>query len=314
MTETAAAFGETTQSGRPTVRVLLARLTPAAFVEALEAEQERWFLWLPVFFGAGIAAYFQLPSEPQLLLAVAPVPIALVLSLLWRRGSLAVIVTGALLASAMGFALAKIRTDLVAAPVLERQYGFADVRGFVELVEPRPSRGQRITLRLTSFAGLAHEKMPYRIRVRTMSAIAGLKPGDGLRLKATLGPPGIPALPGDYDFARAAWFMKLGGIGYTFAKPMLDPDLGAPPQWLQFWASVERVRLAIGLRIGAALSGESGQIAMGLITGERGGITQATTPQLIAAGADSVAVITALFGAPDVAQAAREFCALFGDQ
>jgi thiamine-phosphate pyrophosphorylase len=45
-----------------------------------------------------------------------------------------------------------------------------------------------------------------------------------------------------------------------------------------------------------------------------GGITHATTPQLIAAGADSVAVITALFGAPDVAQAAREFCALFGDR
>ena len=45
-----------------------------------------------------------------------------------------------------------------------------------------------------------------------------------------------------------------------------------------------------------------------------GGITQATTPQLIAAGADSVAVITALFGAPDVTQAAREFCALFGDR
>ena len=42
-----------------------------------------------------------------------------------------------------------------------------------------------------------------------------------------------------------------------------------------------------------------------------GGITQATTPQLIAAGADAVAVITALFGAPDVAKAAREFCALF---
>ena len=45
-----------------------------------------------------------------------------------------------------------------------------------------------------------------------------------------------------------------------------------------------------------------------------GGITQATTPQLMAAGADSVAVITALFGAPDVSgvtQAAREFCALF---
>lgn len=45
-----------------------------------------------------------------------------------------------------------------------------------------------------------------------------------------------------------------------------------------------------------------------------GGITQATTPQLIAAGADAVAVITALYGAADVTQAAREFCALFGGQ
>ncbi|MBM3340741.1 MAG: thiamine phosphate synthase [Betaproteobacteria bacterium] len=44
-----------------------------------------------------------------------------------------------------------------------------------------------------------------------------------------------------------------------------------------------------------------------------GGITQATTSQLIAAGADAVAVITALFGAPDVTKAAKEFCALFGD-
>ena len=42
-----------------------------------------------------------------------------------------------------------------------------------------------------------------------------------------------------------------------------------------------------------------------------GGITVENTPQLIAAGADSVAVITALFGAPDVRAAARRFGALF---
>jgi thiamine-phosphate pyrophosphorylase len=44
-----------------------------------------------------------------------------------------------------------------------------------------------------------------------------------------------------------------------------------------------------------------------------GGITLENTPQLIAAGADGVAVISALFGAPDVTRAAREFNALFGD-
>jgi competence protein ComEC len=272
---TAGLVGEERPARSPVASVL-SRLTPAAFLAALEAEQDRWFLWVPVFFGAGISAYFQLSGEPQLLLAIAPFPVALVLSLLWRRGSPAVMVTGAMLAAALGFGIAKVRAEYVRAPVLERQYGFADVRGYVELVEPRPGRGQRVTLRLVAFAGLSPDRMPYRIRVRTMSSIAGLKPGDGLRLKATLGPPGIPALPGDYDFARSAWFSSLGGIGYTFARPALDPELSTPPRSLRFWAAIERIRLDIGRRIGAGLPGESGQIAMGLITGERGGISQAT--------------------------------------
>jgi competence protein ComEC len=39
----------------------------------LEDEQERWFLWLPVMFGAGIAFYFLLPAEPWTIAAVLPV-------------------------------------------------------------------------------------------------------------------------------------------------------------------------------------------------------------------------------------------------
>lgn len=42
-----------------------------------------------------------------------------------------------------------------------------------------------------------------------------------------------------------------------------------------------------------------------------GGITLQNAPQLINAGVDAVAVITAIFGAPDVARTAREFQALF---
>ncbi|HTE16423.1 MAG TPA: thiamine phosphate synthase, partial [Burkholderiales bacterium] len=42
-----------------------------------------------------------------------------------------------------------------------------------------------------------------------------------------------------------------------------------------------------------------------------GGITHDNAPQLIAAGADSVAVISALFNAPDIVRSAREFNALF---
>jgi thiamine-phosphate pyrophosphorylase len=42
-----------------------------------------------------------------------------------------------------------------------------------------------------------------------------------------------------------------------------------------------------------------------------GGITVDNAPQLIAAGADSISVITALFSAPDVTAAAQQFGALF---
>ena len=42
-----------------------------------------------------------------------------------------------------------------------------------------------------------------------------------------------------------------------------------------------------------------------------GGITETNAPQLIAAGVDAVAVITALFGAHDIAAAARRFLSLF---
>lgn len=275
MSETAWHGGRAGEAGAATLS-WARHLTPRALLAAFEAEQERWFLWVPVFFGSGIVAYFELAAEPALLLAVMPVPIAIVISLLWRQGSVAVMAGGALLAAAAGFAMAKVRTEIARAPVLERQYGFADVRGFVELVEPRAVRGQRITLRLVYLAGLAADRTPYRIRVRTMSTIAGLKPGDPLRLRATLAPPGIPAVPNDYDFARAAWFMRLGGVGYTYTRPAPDPQLGPAPASLRFWAAIEGVRLAIGQRIGAGLAGETGQIAMGLITGERGGISQAT--------------------------------------
>ena len=253
-----------------------ASVTWPALVAELEAEQDRWFLWVPVLLGLGVVGYFTLANEPLLSVALIPVAVALVLNVVWRTGIAAILVGGGLLAVSLGFGLAKLRTELVRSPVLERQYGLVDVSGFVELVEPRPNRGQRLTIRVVTLGALVPEKRPYRIRVRTMVALPGLKPGDGVRLKATLAPPAIPSLPGDYDFARAAWFNKLGGVGFALAKPVLDPDLGAPPLWLQFWATIEKVRWSINRRITAAMPSETGEIAKGLITGERGGITQAT--------------------------------------
>src|SRR5262245_3920059 len=248
----------------------------AAIARQLEAEQDRWFLWLPVLFGAGIALYFALPSEPLTLVALMPAVAALALHLAGPRTGLAGLATAALLAATLGIAAAKLRTEAVRAPVLASQTRPVDVYGHLELIEPRVGKGQRLTIRVTAMEKHEAQAWPARVRVVTRTEHKGLKPGDAVRLKATLNPPPGPSLPGDYDFARAAWFKRLGAVGSADGAAEIDAHAPPPPLALRFAAAIARVRQAIGERIRAVLPGEAGAIANALITGERGGISEAT--------------------------------------
>ncbi len=248
----------------------------APLMRRLEAEQERWFLWMPVLLGLGIGLYFSLPSEPHILTALAPLAVMLALTFAAPRRLGVMLALTALTATAVGFALAKLRVEWVRAPVLAKEMSSVEVRGYVELVEPKAARGQRITLRVTSVGDLSPAARPYRVRLSTGRAAPGLQAGSAVRVRATLMPPAEPALPGDYDFARQAWFERLGALGYTFAAAELDASAAPPPWDLQAWATVERLRQGIAQRVTAVLPGQTGAIAVALITGERGGITEAT--------------------------------------
>ena len=244
----------------------------------LEEERARWFVWLPVFVGIGIALYFALPVEPSLWAAMGGLAAASALFVASGRPGLIRLAALALLAVALGFAVSKARTEWTRAPVLGHEMRFADVRGIVELIEPRATRGERLTIRVTSIRGLAADATPERVRLWVLKTRAGLKPGDAVRLRATLRPPPMPALPGGYDFARMAWFQGLGATGYALAAAEIEaPPIGYAESVLRavrLW--LQRLRLDIGERIRAVVPGETGAIAVSLITGERGGITDAT--------------------------------------
>jgi len=271
------------------VRLASRRSWRSAVSDWLDRERPQWFNWVPVSFGLGIAAYFWLPWEPAVLWAVAPLPFACLVWLLCRRGGLAAALAFSVAAMCLGFALAKLRTERVAAPVLERRIGTAEVRGVVELVEARATRGERLTIRVESISGLTPEATPFRVRVRTMRegavamgvavatgapAVHTLRAGDRIRVKAQLAPPAGPVLPGGYDFARGVYFQRLGGIGYALSRA----ELLAPGETgsLGIDGHIAQLRQAIGARIVAVLSGQTGAIANALITGERGGISEAT--------------------------------------
>src|SRR5258708_4883900 len=99
--------------------------------KALEAERDRWFLWLPLFLGSGIGLYFTLTDEPPLWLGLVVAPLAVAAALFARRFQRFTLPAIAIAAVAGGFAAGEIETWMAAAPVLERRVGPVPVEGRV---------------------------------------------------------------------------------------------------------------------------------------------------------------------------------------
>ena len=107
--------GEDRPSGTLKTEGLLAASLSAS-ARALEREQDRWFLWLPVLFAGGIITYFALADEPNGRVAVALFVGAIGLALAARHVPVGLCFGGAALAFATGFAAASCARSWSAHP------------------------------------------------------------------------------------------------------------------------------------------------------------------------------------------------------
>jgi len=211
------------------------------------AQAERGFLWTPVAFGAGSAVYFSLKTEPDWTLASAPALLILVCALAIGRWTVnrALHLSAVLLVmAAMGFADAKLVTQWAAAPVAPANLGVVRVEGWVVDVAS-PSQGRtRLLIAPTFIAGLAPAATPARVRV-TLKTGAAITPGHGVTLRAILDPPPGPASPGGYDFARDAWFDRVGAVGLALTPPEeIDPPAASLSLRIEMTLNQWRWRLA----------------------------------------------------------------------
>ena len=264
------------------------RARPLAWLAGtLEAERERWALWLPVAFAAGIAVYFGLKAEPPWWAGLAGAGLGLGLGayLALRRARSGPAAACLALALAAGFCAAQARTALVAAPVLVKPLGPVWLSGRVESLEPRggSGRGAHLTLSGLEIARLAPADTPARVRIAVSAAADTLRPGDWIRLRAVLRPPPGPSAPGAFDFARQAYFARLGAVGFAYGRArILEPPAAAAEAPTFLANPLERLSLGLaGLRaelarrILDALPGRAGAVAAALMTGERGAIREA---------------------------------------
>lgn len=255
----------------------VASLWRADLAETLLAERDRWFLWLPALLGAGIGGYFLLPFEPALPALRGAITAALLalFGLSWLRLAVWRWPLVVLLALLAGPWLAAERTQQVAAPVLQRSTGAVWLEGRVRDVEERDN-GYRTTLDRLVIGGLSELEMPRRIRITLRRDGDSLWPGQRIRVRAMLSPPPEPAMPGAYDFARAAWFLQIGAVGYSVGAPEIL-RVEPPEDWRDaalLWLGTSRQDIT--RRLAAQTAGAGGAIAIALMTGERGPIPEAT--------------------------------------
>jgi competence protein ComEC len=248
--------------------------------ERLLAERDRWALWLPVAMGGGVAVYFGLPLEPGPGVGLALLAgSAAALYVSWRIPARKAIALG-LLAAALGFAAAELRTALVTAPMLNETLASARVEGRVLDVEFLAG-GRRIRLGEVIIPGLVDP--PAQLRLRLASMWPPLVPGDWIRLKANIGPPSRPVAPGSYDFRRDLFFDGIGGIGFALGRPrILDDDSfgGREPVMHRLWQGLADLRATIEGRMLATLPDrDTAGVAVSFVTGSQ---TAVPSPILLA--------------------------------
>lgn len=231
----------------------------------LERERDQLALWLPVGLGFGIAAWFALPDYRAwiaFLLASAAgglATFAFAPDTAWGRAG-----TIFCLAAMLGCANIWWRADRIAVPRLEYAR-MAEFTALIESVQPIPAQGMFRVLARPQDA----PDLPPRVRVNidSQKAPLGLAPGARVRIKGWLMPAAPAALPGAYDFARAAWFKGIGATGRASAAEVVAP---AGAQGMRALLTSWRQRLAD--HILSWLPAGEGGIAAALATGDQGGI------------------------------------------
>lgn len=257
------------------------------------AEGDRWLLWTPVMLGLGIGLYFSLPTEPRFALSLSLFVASASGVVFWRRNlALRIAACGSALVFA-GLVLAQQRTESVAAPVIAEKTKSIAVSGRVRSVELLATKGYRLTIDRLHLSGIPKSATPDRVRlvVRTKGDVP--QAGDKIQTRAVIVAPSGPVMPGAFDFSRHAWFMKLGGVGYTVASVRIvggvsEQDRGA------FWWRVERYRMNLSERIRSILDSDSGAVAAALMTGQRKAIPENIVEDLRIAGLAHLLAISGL--------------------
>lgn len=228
----------------------------------LEKEATQLPLYIPIFVGMGIAAWFTLGSE-NWSYVIIPSFILIMVGLVARlksRLSLVSLMIG--LSIIIGWSAISIRSHNISAPILEKPW-VGHIYGRIDRVEKLPARAiTRLTL-VTD----ARQSLPEKIRINLSNDQYddAFTTGSIIKSKVRLLPPTGPAVPGAYDFAQRAWFDGLGATGSALGEVTLVNAA-------QSNVTISNTRDQIATKVREKIQGRAGAIGATLASGDRGAI------------------------------------------
>lgn len=252
-------------------------------------------LWLPVALAAGIGTYFSLPQEPSLTalsaalgICAACILVAAGLRTYLHQRLLPRTAIWALALACLGFGLTGIRAESLQSVRLAEAVGPIMLHGKVKAIESR-AQGYRLIVEDVDLWRYPKEKTPDIVRLVVRTKLEGdIAPGDKIAVRVKLSPLSRPVYPGGYDFARAAYFQRIGAVGFSLSPVrLLKADEAARP--------IARHRHNITMRIANAMGNTTeANIATALITGEGAAIPEAQLESLRASGLAHILSISGL--------------------
>jgi competence protein ComEC len=255
--------------------------------EIWSAEAGRLTVWSPLLLVVGIWTYFGLATEPQAWVGWFLLLAALIVIFRFSHARLALVVA----LVCLGFGTAKIRTDMVATPLLRAYAPGTEVTGNVADVDLR-SRGSVVLVVDVDHASLDETETPRRIRLTWRGKKIEPPPlGAEIAVVADLSPLPRPAAPGAFDYGRQLYFESIGATGRIKSLQVRSFEV---PSRFALRSMLHDLRTVIGERIKQSIPSPLGAVAEALVTGERASIPRAMNESLQASGLFHILSISGL--------------------
>ncbi|KLN61371.1 hypothetical protein WH96_06935 [Kiloniella spongiae] len=278
--------------------------------EVFIKEQSAFANWFPVFIGAGVGFYFWLPFEPGFLLsffvflifwAVVVVLVYIIPSFIGQNSN-GVIYTlikyffVMISLASTGFTAASYRTDSIAAPIVEREFGPSYFEGRIIEIEPS-APGQRFLLDNLSGKAFKWLSTPYTMRLKSNLQQQNIRVGMRVRVLAVIQAPARPNIPGGFNYARHAYYQQIGAVGYILGKvTVVEGQTSRENQRLlgHLGMITAEARNSIVRKVGQYLEGDQKNLVVTFLTGQKGGLSRTTKEEIRDAGLAHLLAISGL--------------------